>query len=64
MNSANHGAGFSVSGVGYRAGIDDNNIRAVPLLGFLKAIIQESLFQSGAIGLSRSAPEINNFESL
>ena len=64
MNSANHGAGFGVSGVGYRAGIDDDNVRAVPPVGFLKTIIQESLFQSCAIGLSCSAPEINNVEGL
>jgi len=63
MDPANHGTGFSVGGMSYRAGIDYDDVGMPPLDGFLIAVIQKSFFERCTIGLGRATPKIYDVES-
>jgi hypothetical protein len=64
VHPPNHLTGFSISRMGDRAGVNDDDIRVFPVLGFAKMMIQERLLNGRSVRLRRSTAEVYDVKSL
>src|SRR5262249_37628159 len=64
MHPPDHLPGLHVRGMSYSAGVDDDEVRIVPVCRSFEVVVEKRLFDGRAISLRRATAKIDDLESL